>query len=98
MTGDRATGPRETPDVARLVEQLGDADVRWDGSYAGLLPAVAGDAGRQLLDAGDGAIPPLIDALDDESRFVAAHVLLTLLSGVEHATAPWNGLDVELTA
>jgi hypothetical protein len=34
--------------------------------------------------------------LEDESRFVAAHVLLTLLSGVKYQTIPWNGLEVNL--
>ena len=84
--------------IGPLVDRLGNDDVRWDGTLDGLQPTLAGDAARQLVDAGAAAIPPLIGALDDESRFVAAHVLLTLLSGVEHATAPWNGLEIELPA
>jgi len=49
-----------------------------------------------LLEIGDGAIPQLLGALEDENRFVAAHVLLTTLSGVEYHTEPWNGLAIEL--
>jgi hypothetical protein len=49
-----------------------------------------------LLALGDIVIPQLISALEDDSKFVAAHVLLTLLSAVEYHTTPWNGLEVDL--
>jgi hypothetical protein len=81
-----------------LIRRLANADIRWDGSYAGLLPAVEGDSARQLLAAGEAAIPHLFGAMGDPSKFAAAHVLLTLLSGVEHDAVPWNGLAVELSA
>ncbi len=81
-----------------LIRRLANADIRWDGSYAGLLPAVEGEAARQLLTADETAIPHLLGAMDDPSKFVAAHVLLTLLSGVEHEAVPWNGLAVDLAA
>jgi NADPH-dependent ferric siderophore reductase len=84
--------------IGRLIDRLDNADIRWEGSYAGLLPTVEGAAARQLLAAGETAMPDLIAALDDESRFVVAHVLLTMLSGVEHDMLPWNGLVVELAA
>lgn len=90
--------PRDLPSIASLVDRLSNAGVRWDGTYFGLVPTIESDAARQLLASGALAIPQLVDALEDESRFVAAHVLLTMLSGVEHQTAPWNGLDVDLSA
>jgi hypothetical protein len=64
----------------------------------GLVPTIVSDSARELLDSGDAAVPPLVGALEDPARFVAAHVLLTVLSGVEHGTTPWNGLHVDLAA
>lgn len=97
MTEERSAQPGRSADVSRLVGRLDNADVRWNGTFYGPMPTVASNAGRRLLDAGAEAIPHLIGALGDASRFVAAHVLLTLLSGVEYPTAPWNGLEIELT-
>ncbi|TAH35242.1 MAG: hypothetical protein EYC70_13480 [Planctomycetota bacterium] len=83
-------------DIAGWIDDLDNADIRWDGTLVGLVPAIGSGAARQLLAAGDVAVPQLIAALEDESRFVAAHVLLTLLSGVEYHTVPWNGLKVDI--
>ena len=91
MTG--AGGHEDRPPV----EGLTNADVRWDGTALGLMPILS-ESARSFLDEGDTAIPDLIDALGDESRFAIAHVLLTLISGVRHETAPWNGLQVDLEA
>jgi hypothetical protein len=98
MTEHRPTEPSDPATIARLVDQLSNADIRWDGTYAGLVPTILSDAGRQLLEIGDDAIPQLLSALEDENKFVAAHVLLTLLSGIEYHTQPWNGLAIELAA
>jgi hypothetical protein len=98
MTEHHTTEPHILPDVAGLVDQLGNADIRWNGTFYGLMPTIVGDGAKQLLASGSVAIPGLVSALEDESKFVAAHVLLTLLSGVEYHTAPWNGLEVELRA
>jgi hypothetical protein len=98
MTEHCPTEPRDMPDVARLVGQLSNADIRWNGTLYGLVPTIVSDAARQLLASGAVAIPQLVGALEDESRFVAAHVLLTMLFGVEYHTAPWNGLEIELSA
>lgn len=78
---------------------LSNADVQWDGTYIGLVPILVNDQIGRVLDQGDNVVPELIDALTDENLFVIAHVLLTKISGVEHAAFPaWNGLVVELTA
>jgi hypothetical protein len=98
MTERRETEPENPADVVRLVDQLGNADIHWNGTFYGLMPSVVGDAARQLLNSDAVAIARLVDALEDESKFVAAHVLLTMLSGVEYHTAPWNGLEIELSA
>ena len=84
--------------ITRLVDQLSNDDIRWDGTFTGLVPTIVGDEAQQLLAIGDDALPQLISVLEDESKFVVAHVLLTLLSGVEYRTTPWNGLTVDLAA
>ena len=81
-----------------LVDRLKNSDIRWDGTLIGLFPRITGEEAHELLALGEEAVPPLIDALDDESKFVAAHVLLTLLSDDEYETSPWNGLEIELGA
>jgi hypothetical protein len=83
--------------ITGLIERLNNADIGWDGTFIGLVPTIVSDPARQLLTSGEIAIPHLVRALEDESKFVAAHVLLTLLSAVEYHTTPWNGLDVDLS-
>ena len=97
MTDRDSEKQLDGPPVARMIEQLDNSDIRWDGTLVGLTPAIVGDAARQLLASGDPAIPDLIRVLEDESKFAAAHVLLTQLSGVEHGAIPWNGLTVDLS-
>jgi hypothetical protein len=96
--GIEYTKRKGSADIASLVNQLKNADVHWNGTLVGLVPAIAGDPASQLLASGDVAIPQLVSALEDESRFVAAHVLLTLISAVEYRTTPWNGLRVDVSA
>jgi hypothetical protein len=98
MTEHRFSGPPSPSAVSDMVDRLGNGDIGWDGTLDGFIPTIVGDSARQLLAIGDDAVSPLISALEDESKFVVAHVLLTMLSGVEHHTAPWNGLEVELSA
>jgi hypothetical protein len=75
---------------------LSNDDVHGEGTLLGLAPALTGEA-RRLLERGEGVLPVLIEALSDPGRFVAAHVALTEISGVEHDTFPaWNGLAVAL--
>lgn len=97
MTEHRPTEPPDPAAIARLVDQLSNADIRWDGTIVGLMPTIISDSARQLLAIGNDAIPRLVSTLEDESKFVAAHVLLTFLSGVEYQTVPWNGLAIELS-
>lgn len=95
---DQPTTDRSS-DVADLIIQLSNSDVKWDGNRFGLMPILTGTAAQQLLDAGDEAVPGLLEALSDPDKFVAAHVILTKLSGVEYTALPdWNGLSVNLAA
>ncbi len=85
-------------EVARIIEHLNNGDIRWDGTLVGLVPIIVGNSARQLLSSGDVVIPQLVSALEDETKFVVAHVLLTFLSAIEYQTTPWNGLEVDLSA
>jgi hypothetical protein len=97
MTKSNSSEPAGSADVARMIEHLDNADIRWDGTLVGPVPTIVSDSARLLLAAGDVAIPQLVRALEDESKFVAAHVLLTLLSAVEYPATPWNGLEVDIS-
>lgn len=90
--------PPDPDSLARASRGLTNADIRWDGTTFGLVPTVVGASARRLLAAGEASVPPLVHAVEDEARFVAAHVVLTLVSGVDHQAIPWNGLEVGLEA
>jgi hypothetical protein len=97
MTENLSIRSPGSPAVARVIDHLSNADIRWDGTFVGLVPTIVSEMARQLLTTSGDAVPQLVSALDDESKFVTAHVLLTLLSGVEYHSTPWNGLAVELS-
>jgi hypothetical protein len=84
--------------MQQSILELSNNQVSWEGSPIGLAPTLTGDAAQKLAEKRE-AIPALVAALSDPDRFVAAHVLLTRLSGVEHSAFPaWNGLAVDLRA
>lgn len=83
-------------DPMDALARLRNADVEWDGTLVGVVPRVAGAAAQELL-AAPPDWPGLVDAVGDASKFAAAHVLLTLMSGVEHSGPTWNGLAVHLS-
>jgi hypothetical protein len=98
MTELHSTEPLRSANIARMIDHLNNADIRWDGTFVGLVPTIVSDSARQLLAIGNDAIPQLVSAIEDESKFIAAHVLLTMLSALEYHTAPWNGLAIELSS
>ena len=80
-------------------KELSNADIKWEGTYAGLSPILIGEKAKQLAEMGGQAIPELISTLSNEDVFVAAHVLLTQLSGIEYQAFPaWNGLAVDIAS
>ncbi len=85
--------------MSDLIDQLSNTDVHWDGTRFGLTPTLTGAAANRPLNMGDEAVPELLEALSDPDKFVAAHVILTQLSGVQYQSFPaWNGLEVVLAA
>jgi len=96
MPPSNAPEPLDSAAIVGMIDNLSNTDIRWDGTFVGLAPTVVSDSARQLLSSGAVVIPHLVKALEDDTKFVAAHVLLTLVAGVEHPTVPWNGLEVDL--
>jgi hypothetical protein len=85
--------------MQQSIRALSNDQVAWEGGPSGLAPTLIGEAAEKLAEKRDQAIPALVAALSDPDRFVAAHILLTRLSGVEHSAFPaWNGLVVDLRA
>jgi hypothetical protein len=80
-----------------LVQDLSRVEVRWEGTDSGLAPELRGYKVGSI--ASEDAISQLIDILSHEELFVAAHVMLTQVSGIKYETFPtWNGLAVEIAA
>jgi hypothetical protein len=80
-----------------LVAKIHNNHIRWDGQLLGLHVSHLGDAERRVLRSGAACRPLLFAALADESRFVAAHVLLTEMEGNFPVSATeWNHLRVNL--
>jgi hypothetical protein len=65
-----------------LIRQLSNAHVMWEGNAAELMPHLPGGPADELTAKGAQAVPALIGVLNDPDRSVAAHVLLTRLSGI----------------
>lgn len=83
--------------AAAVEELLTAGAVVWEGTESGLQPVLtaAGEQAARRMDVEDA--PVLLDALEDVSRFVAAHIALTRLTGVRYETCPsWNGLAVKI--
>jgi hypothetical protein len=83
-----------------LVSQLSDEDIDWDGNIAGLQAKPSGWPARFILLRGGACVPQLIQALDDDSRFAAAHVLLSYLTQESRSVSggEWDSLHVDLDA
>jgi hypothetical protein len=95
--GNRDCMPGDT--ASDLVRCIRNEDIRWDGTGLGLLPRPSGPT-EELLNTKENIEPLLVDALVDQDRFVAAHVLLTIRSQGEFSSerGAWNNLRVKLSA
>jgi hypothetical protein len=82
-----------------LLNDMKNSDVTWSGTYVGILPTKLTGASLLLLHVQEDINPLLIDALIDEDKFVAAHVLLASRTSISIAAphrGQWNGLKVQL--
>ena len=75
----RDPSPETATALPRLVIEMSNDDIEWDGNWLGLWPSLSQRA-NSIADHGEAAIPYLREALKDPRRYVAAHVLLSQLS------------------
>src|SRR5688500_6918042 len=89
---DPAGGKRPVDEAARLVAQLNNSDITWDGNFFGLAPQISGAVAKRLVEIGPAADEALIGALADPQRFAAAHVMLTTIHTEEVTLSggEWN--------
>ena len=99
ITSCQSNASAVSKDTEQLILNMRNSDVQWDGTYIGLLPKCQG-ATLALQKIDEPIEPLLVEALLDEERYVAAHVLLTdRTKGSWTDTAEyWNGLRVHLYA
>ena len=83
-----------------LVARIHNDHICWNGSYFGLIVCGIGETEQHVLRCGPACRTSLIAALSDESRFVAAHVLPTMMEQGPFALSvtEWNHLKVDITA
>jgi len=67
---------------------LSKQEVTWEGIYIGLTPRLDRETVERLSENVASAVPELIARLSNEGTFVAAHELLTQLSGIEYEAFP----------
>jgi len=96
-------GTEISESTSDLLAKMKNEDVIWDGTFVGLVPELTG-ASLSLSDVSEDIDQYLIEALLDEQKFVAAHVLLVVRSPENfmcEGTDPvreWCGLKVEIDA
>lgn len=90
--------PHESISARSAIAAMSNRDISWNGDYLGLEPHVSGNAAQYLLKAGPEATPLLLKALHDPSKYVAAHVILTLRNteALRPSASEWNDLSIEL--
>ena len=84
-------------DTAKLLDEMNNREVIWIGDYSGLHPRELTGATLKLNTVQEDIAPYLFDALLDEDKFVAAHILLTERSSSSFygiGGLDWNGLVV----
>jgi hypothetical protein len=109
-TGCRsATAHQQNPDSTKTpihshsdisIEDLENSDVSWNGNFFGLQPQLSDRAKSFDCPLTSHEKTALISALEDENRYVIAHVLLSKSAGedIEFDASQWNGLKVALKA
>ena len=83
--------------ILQLCNNMSNSDVIWSRDYSGVNPIKFTGATLLLKDVQEDIAPLLIDALTNEDKFVAAHVLLTFREGilVPYKANNWYGLEFQ---
>lgn len=101
--GPSTTSPTPVSDthVAKL-QAMRNSDVKWHGTYVGLLPEILDNELRGLIDTTEAIDSILLCALTDTDRMAVAHVLLAFRHPIQRSPADeaeqWQGLSVQLSA
>ncbi len=85
-------------DTKELILNMHNSDVKWNDSLFVFVPEFNGPT-RALHSIDEPIEPLLVEALLDEERYVAAHVLLTMRTERGPVSAEpenWNGLQMQL--
>lgn len=78
---------------------LDNTDISWEGNYFGLQAILSDRAKCVLASKTAEDLLCLYDALGDPNRFVASHVLLACVHGINDFDASsWCGLEVDIEA
>ena len=87
-------------DCRTLVAQIHNDHIKWDASIGGLILEPLQEPEKLVLRIGGPCRPYLLEALDDDSRFIAAHVLLTFITRrfAHSSHTEWEGLRINLGA
>ena len=97
-----AIGFAVTPMVRTYVavRNLSNNELTVGGNYFGLDVEISGDSAAYLTDLGIVANSRLTDALADEKKFAAAHVLLTSINLTEYSISGshWNHMTIDTHA
>ncbi|MCI0613263.1 hypothetical protein L0244_09755 [bacterium] len=88
---------RISEETQQLLINIRNEDVIWRGDFFGLKPELTG-ASLALRDTQENINSFLVNAIVEEDKFVAAHVLLTLRTPETYiiSGSEWNGLRVHL--
>jgi hypothetical protein len=91
---------RISKETLQLLCDMKNSDVFWSGTYFGIMPTKLIGASLLLLHVQEDINALLIDALIDEDKYVAAHVLLTARTSnsIPAVRGGYNGLKVQLNS
>lgn len=98
LTGCSTTSPHQAM-LEDLVDNLNNDDIQWRRVPYGKQMMVSED-GVKLWELKDpGSIPLLVEALEDEDKYIAAHIVLSLLTTgpVPFTEDMWKGMKLKIT-
>jgi hypothetical protein len=80
-------------------QEIKNTDIEFQLSYFGVMANAKGEASKLLLKHPRLARAPILEALCDPKRYVAAHYILTVAQGksVQVSSSTWNGLLVDFS-
>jgi hypothetical protein len=83
-----------------LAREVRNDRLQWTGDIVGLAPITSAEFREAISSRGSRGVAPLLEMLDDPTRFAAAHVALTQIFEDEppRDTRQWNGLHLLLKA